>query len=68
MSCPVRQTSEQADALARVILDWLYERNGAELAPAFDGMRVSDARPMRQELEMILEHGCRPPNWVGRKA
>jgi len=51
-------------ALAAYIIEWLTVRNGGELEAVFDDMRVKDLRNLREELELILEHGGRPPNWV----
>ena len=50
--------------LAEYILKWLRERNGSELESALDSMTVRDSRNMKEELELILTHGGRPPNWV----
>lgn len=61
-------TKSPQSALADIIIRWLQERNGGELGPAFDNMRVADFRNLRGELEMILEHGGRPPNWAPRTA
>jgi hypothetical protein len=56
----------EPDALADYIIEWLQERNGAELLEAFEAMRVRDARNLREELVMILKHGGRPPNWTDK--
>jgi hypothetical protein len=50
--------------LARCIIGFLSRRNQGELRPAFDAMRVGDRALMLEELEAILLHGRRPPNWV----
>lgn len=50
--------------LARYIIRFLRRRNGGELRDVFDDMRVRDARLLLGELERILIHGGRPPNWV----
>jgi hypothetical protein len=52
--------------LAAYILGWLRSRNGGELDEAIGAMRLADYENMRGELEMILQHGGRPPNWVER--
>jgi hypothetical protein len=52
--------------LALVILSWLRSRNGGELDEAIGAMRLADHENMRGELELILKHGGRPPNWVPR--
>lgn len=57
-------TEQAATECADFILGWLRERNGAELANAFDEMRVKDAKLMRDELIWILQHGGKPDNWT----
>lgn len=57
-------SSEAAGVLADFILEWLESRNGAELRPALEALRVGDARRLREELALILRHGGRPPNWT----
>ena len=57
-------TPEKAKQLADYLLEWLVKRNGGELAPAFGDMRVRDLDRMASELELILEHEGRPPNWI----
>lgn len=53
-------------ALAAYLIEWLRSRNGGELAEAIGDMRVADFENLRGELELILQHGGRPPNWVDR--
>jgi hypothetical protein len=53
------------EKLAEYIVGWLISRNGAELREVFDGMTVRDFKSLKVELVMILEHGGKPPNWVG---
>lgn len=50
--------------LAAYIVDWFARRNGGEHREAIESMRVSDYRLMHDELEMILVHKGKPPNWV----
>ncbi len=50
--------------LAAYIIKFLRNRNGSELDSAFGEMKVSSYMLMLEELEMILEHGGKPPNWV----
>ncbi len=50
--------------LARYIADWLRVRNGGELEDAMCNMRVGDFENFLKELEMILKHGGKPPNWI----
>ncbi len=57
-------TQAKESELAAYILSWLRSRNGGELDEAIGAMRLADHENMREELEMILEHGGRPPNWV----
>lgn len=52
--------------LAKYIVEWLIRRNGAELQEPIESMKVSDYRLMHEELEMILQHRGKPPNWVDR--
>lgn len=68
-----RQTEERAARklnrlstaeLAEYIITWLSERNGGELEEAFENMRVCDWHTLHDELEAILEHGGKPPNWT----
>lgn len=51
-------------ALALYIFDWLRRRNGNELDDAIGEMSLADYENALEELEMILEHGGKPPNWV----
>lgn len=51
------------DALAAYIFEWLGRRNGEELAPALDEMRVKDVALAKAELALILKHQGKPPNW-----
>lgn len=53
-----------AKALTAYIMSFLRNRNGGELSEAFDAMTVGDDRLIREELELILECGGKPPNWV----
>jgi len=50
--------------LASYIIEWLQSRNGGELRGAFADMRLGSYQDMREELELILKHGGKPPNWV----
>lgn len=50
--------------LVEYIVQWLRDRNGAELEPAFRKMRLSDFEGLKSELEMILKAGGKPANWV----
>jgi len=52
------------DELAAYIVEWLRSRNGEQLRPAFDNMRVGDFELMLDELALILQHGGKPPNWT----
>ena len=56
--------SEKDKKLAEYILGWLRSRNAGQMAEALDGITVGDARIMREELEMILMSGGKPPNWI----
>lgn len=56
--------SKQDEELASYVIEWLCSRNGGELRPAIESMRVSDFKLMHDELAHILLHGGRPPNWV----
>lgn len=55
--------ADAAKQLADYILQWLERRNAGEFADVLGGQRVTDARLMRSELELILEHEGKPPNW-----
>ena len=55
---------ENIDALANYIIKWLKTRNHAELAEAFNNMKVRDYENLKGELPLILEFGGKPPNWV----
>ena len=50
--------------LANYILRWLVNRNGGELQPAIENMKLGDYILMKAELELILKCGGHPPNWV----
>jgi len=52
-------------ALASYIFDWLMIRNGGELNDALQTMTVRSFKDALDELELILRHGGRPPNWTG---
>ena len=58
--------ADDASRVADYVLCWLRSRNGAELQPALDNMRVCDANLMREELIMILASGGKPRNWKGQ--
>lgn len=60
----VRQTDEQAKALAEYIITWLQTRNGSELRPAVMGLTVESFENMRAELNEIIRWGGKPPHWV----
>lgn len=57
-------TEPAARECAAYILDWLERRNGAELAPALEAMRVLDRRLLESELVHILQAGGKPDNWA----
>jgi hypothetical protein len=50
--------------LAIYIMEWLMNRNGGELREAFYNMTVRDFRNLKEELQLILKHGGKPPNWI----
>jgi hypothetical protein len=52
------------EELARYILDWLRKRNGGELEDAVAAMTVASFEMMQAELQLILTHRGKPPNWV----
>jgi hypothetical protein len=45
------------------IFQWLRDRNDGELDEAIRSMPLSSYELAVEELELILEHGGRPPNW-----
>ena len=53
----------QTATLAAYILDWLRRRNGGELDAAIGAMRLHDFDLAKKELELILIHNGKPPNW-----
>jgi hypothetical protein len=63
---PQQEPTAEHKTLAKYIIEWLGYRNGGELQPSLDDMRVQDFRLMHEELEWILLHGGHPPNWVPR--
>ena len=50
--------------LAEYIVGFLRRRNGGKLQKKLDAQTVADREEMIGELEMILQHGGKPPNWV----
>lgn len=50
--------------LASYIIGWLRRRNRSDLDEAFGNMRQSDYELMTDELQYILGHRGKPPNWV----
>jgi NTP pyrophosphatase (non-canonical NTP hydrolase) len=50
--------------LADFIVDWLVSRNRGELDEVFGNMRRRDYENLKEELELILACGGKPPNWV----
>lgn len=51
-------------ALASYIIKFLRERNAAELESAFGEMKMSSFELLLSELELILRHRGKPPNWT----
>ena len=56
--------SNENKKLAEYIFEWLEDRNGGELRAALDAMSVGSYRRALGELEMILDHRGKPPNWI----
>jgi hypothetical protein len=50
--------------LAIYIVDFMRDRNGGELRDKLDSQTVADRALMLAELELILDHRGKPPNWV----
>jgi hypothetical protein len=56
--------NDTVEDLAVYILEWLRNRNGAELMDSFDNMTVRDFRNLKEALQLILRHDGQPPNWI----
>lgn len=61
---PGRHMVEAPLALTDYILNWLRSRNGGEFEGTFSTMPLYKFELLKSELELILTHGGKPPNWV----
>ncbi len=55
--------TELAPKLALYIVNFLRERNGAELDPQFKNMTVANFELLIEQLALILKHKGKPSNW-----